>query len=284
MATSDRPRAQRLAGEGLERSTRLRMRYPERDDVLDVFAEACFSSAIVADTRQALDLWTRSNEAYRELVDRLPDNADVLRSLALTEKYIGTVHELAKRLDLALPRYERALELDRQVQQLRPNDRRTIIDLAFDLGNIASIHWRALPPDRAQAAALYRESLALRERASATDPQDVFARQAVGFALIQLADLERQSGNVEAALRYGRRAVDLYESLPRGEFQARRGHAWRARGLAAHEAQRPAEACEALRRAQRYYQEVSKAALIEQQMLPRDSLSAVAIALETCAP
>jgi hypothetical protein len=54
--------------------------------------------------------------------------------------------------------------------------------------------------------------------------------------------------------------------------------------LAAHEAQRPAEACEALRRAQRYYQEVSEAALIEQQMLPRDSLSSVAIALETCAP
>jgi tetratricopeptide (TPR) repeat protein len=156
-------------------------------------------------------------------------------------------------MDLARAHYERALALDRQVEKARPNDRQTTLDLAFDLGNVAAVLTESVPLDLPRAAVLCRESLVLRERASEQDPQDVFARQAVGFCLMQLSRLSLQQGDVDAAIGYGRRAVDVYESLPEEGHLARRGFAWLAFGQAARQAGRRTEGCEALRRAHAYY-------------------------------
>ena len=170
--------------------------------------------------------------------------------MALTEKYIGAVHHDAKRLDLARANYERALELDRQVQKLRPDDRQNRIDLAIDLVTSGPCSGMRFRRDLTKAAALYRESLALREQAAEQDPRDVYARQALGYCLIQLCDLSRQLGDLDAAIRYGHRAVEAYESLPASEQLARRGYAWLDLGRAASQAGRHAEGCAALRRAQ----------------------------------
>jgi non-specific serine/threonine protein kinase/serine/threonine-protein kinase len=219
-------RARPLAAEGVERSNRLWDRHPDRIDVIEARAHAYFFAALAAPAGETLQPWTEANRVYAQLIARRPDDATHLRNLALTEKYIGTVHQVDGRLDLARANYERALELDRRVQQLRPTSRQTVVDLAIDLGNVAGVLRQSTPPDLKQAADLYRESLALRERAAAEDPQDVFSRQAVGFGLMQLSDVTRQLGQFEAAIAYGRRAVEVYESLAPNEFLARRGYAW----------------------------------------------------------
>jgi tetratricopeptide (TPR) repeat protein len=273
----------RLTAEAIERANRLRDRYPDRTDVLEAQAHAYFFAALAVPGSDALSFWTEAKRAYGQLLERVPDDPGHSRNLALTEKYIGTIHQIDKRMDLARASFEHALELDRRVLELRPNSRQTTIDLAIDLGNLAQILWLQDLPALAEAAALYRESLALREQAAALDPQDVFARQALGFNLIQLSDLSRQMGELAESSRYARRAIDVYESLAPGEFIARRGLAWILSGRAAAEAGRAEEACRAYRRAQPSFQ---KAASLpsERGMLSQTTTAFLAEALETCPP
>jgi non-specific serine/threonine protein kinase/serine/threonine-protein kinase len=280
---ADQPdRAQRLVDEGLQRARRLQSANPSNDVVVEALAHTLFHAALIAKPPEQLALWEEANDVYRELVVRLPQNPVHLRNLALTERYIGSVHHAAKRLDLARFHYERALELDRQVQTLRPDNRQTAIDVAFDLGNVASVLWESVPPQRHAAAALYRESLTLREQAATSDPQDVYARQALGYCLMQLSELSGQLGEIEAAVSYGRRAVDTYDGLPPSENLARRGFAWRAFGRAAGLKGMRSDECAAFRRAHDYFVRASNASPNERNALRPETLDSVRQALETC--
>ncbi|MCC7240966.1 MAG: serine/threonine protein kinase [Acidobacteria bacterium] len=279
---SDSIRALALVREGVERAEALRSRFPERHDVIEAQANAYFSAALAAEPVEALPLWTSASRVFGDLVGRVPDEPTHLRGLALTEKYIGAHHHAVHRLDLARAHYERALELDRRVQVLRPDDRHATMDLAFDLGNVASVLWEAVPPDLVRVADLYRESLALRERAVTLDPRDVSARQAMGYALVQLSDLSLQLGKLNDAVGYGRRGVEIYESLPASEQLARRGSAWLSLGRALGGTASHTEQCAAFRRAGQYYTQAEQASPRERQMLRPDAVSAAARALEAC--
>lgn len=250
---TDPERARQLSAEDVARAESLRRRFPDRRDVIEAQANAYFFAADRAAPADTLRLWADANRTFQQLTSLEPDNRRHLRGLALTEKYIGAEHHEAGRLDLARTHYERALGLDRRIREVQPDDRVAAIDLAFDLGNLAAVARESDPPDRQLAAALYRESLDLRERVAAQDPQDVFARQAVGFCLVQLASLSRELGEFDAALTYGRRGVDLYESLPPPTPVARRGYAWMALGRAQIAAGRTAEGCGTLRRAREIF-------------------------------
>ena len=280
--TIDPNRARRLIAECVDRTQTLGAGYPDRNDVIEAQANAYFYAALMSGSDETLRRWTEASGVFHELVTRMPNNPSHVRSLALTEKYIGAFHHNARQLDLARAHDERAFELDRQVQALRPDDRQTTIDLAIDLGNVASLLWQAAPPDLRQAAALYRESLVLRERAAAKDPQDVYARQALGYCLMQLSDLSRQPGDVDAAVGYGRRAVDTYESLPASEQLARRGLAWLSLAKAAHVAHPRTEECTALGRARDQFTKASAASPNERQMLQPDAVASVEEALTAC--
>jgi tetratricopeptide (TPR) repeat protein len=250
--------------------------------VNETLADTYFFAALAASPDQQLALWMEANRVYRGLIERPPVQVDHLRSLALTEKYIGGLYHSAKQFDFARAHYERALEIDRQVQAIRPASRQTAIDLAIDLANVASMHRAALPPRLAEALSLYRESLDLRERAVAQDPQDVFARQALGFCLTQLSDLAREAGERDAAVSYGRRAVDTYESLPEAEHLARRAAAWLALGKAATETGRLTQGCSALERAREYVAKAMVAPPNERTQLEPDTLPSVNRAREAC--
>jgi non-specific serine/threonine protein kinase/serine/threonine-protein kinase len=275
--------SRQLTSEGLQRARALQARYPDNASAIEALAHTVFFAALEAnDTDQELPLWTEANQGYRTLVERYPDDVSHVRNLALTEKYVGAAQHRLKRFDLARVHYERALELDRRVQTLRPETRQTMIDLAIDLGNIASLDRDAVPPRRAEAAALYRESLTLRERAAALDPADVFARQSLGYCLIQLSQLSRELGDLAAAESFGRRGVDVYESLPPGEQVARRGYAWLALGKAHRAAGREAQGCAAVRRAESYFSKASVAPDLERNQLQPDALTGVRETLATC--
>jgi tetratricopeptide (TPR) repeat protein len=134
------------------------------------------------------------------------------------------------------------------------------------------------------AAALYRESLELRERASALDTKDVFARQALGYCLVQLSELARQMGDTPAAVAYGRRAVAAYGLLPPSQFFARRGQAWFVFGQAASKGGDRAEACRAFRRAGEEFDKARTAPAIEREMLRSFMTVPLAAARDACSP
>jgi non-specific serine/threonine protein kinase/serine/threonine-protein kinase len=273
--------ARRLSQEAVDRSTRLLARFPEREDVLETLGHSYFFAALVDSTETRLDQFTKAGEIYARLVERRPEQPDQLRNLALTEKYLGTIHQVAGRLDLARASYEKAIALDRRVQTLRPDSRQTTIDLAIDLGNLAQILRAEEPPDMAGAAALYRESLVLRERAVAQDPQDVFARQSLGFCLLQLSALTHQLGDLDAALSHGRRAVEIYESLAPSEYVARRGMAWLELGHAQQQADLATEGCRSIRRAAGYLK-AAEAVPLERSQLGQGTMESLAQALAGC--
>jgi tetratricopeptide (TPR) repeat protein len=280
---ADIRRSPELTSEGLQRARTLRARYPDNDSAIEALAHTVFFAALEADgSDQELPLWGEANQGYRALVERYPDNTAHVRNLALTEKYMGAAQHDFKRLDLARAHYERALELDRRLQKLHPENRQTMIDVAIDLGNIASLDRDAVPPRHAAAAALYRESLTLRERAAALDPADVFARQSLGYNVLQLSILSRELGDLDAAASHGRRAVDIYESLPPGEHLARRGYAWLALGKASRAAGREVAGCAELRRAEAYFSKASVAPDFERRQLESVALTGVRETLESC--
>ena len=119
---------------------------------------------------------------------------------------------------------------------------------------------------------------------AALDPRDVYARQALGFCLMQFCELSRQLGDVDAAVGYGRRAVDAYEALSKSEHLARRGYSWFVLAKAVSEAGGRAEGCAAFRRAYEYYTQASVAPPNERRVLQPDDLASVGEALKACPP
>ncbi len=173
---------------------------------------------------------------------------------------------------------------NRRIQALQPNSRQTMLDVAIDLGSVAAIlrNNRAL----SEAASLFRESLALRERAASLDPQDVFARQGIGYCLIELSDVSRELHDIENATAYGRRATEVYDSLPASDQVARRGQAWLALGRAEFASGRTVQGCSAYRKA---HSHLAKAVAVTappdrlRQYVDRE-LASLAVTLANCAP
>ncbi len=283
VGSADLARARQLATESVERARVVRDRHAASDEAIGALANAYFFAARFAGANEELDWWTEAARAYRALLDRAPEDPNRMRHVALVEKHVGAVHQTAKRRDLARSSYERALELDRRVYALRPGDRQAAIDLAIDLGNLASLIWEEGHSDLARVATLYEESLTLRETAAARDPQDVFGRQAVGFCLINLSEVMRQLGDFDRAIVYGRRAVAAYKALPASEQFVRRGLAWRAVARAAEASKRrPSEACAAYRRAHEELRKAGDSSGVERQLLDEKDLRSVTDALESC--
>lgn len=278
---SDAERRRSLAAEGVERAGRLVARYPERLDALEALGHSHFSAALAATTAgEKVSSWKEANRIYERLVSRVPGDPSHLRSLALTEKYLGAASYAGN--DVARKHFERALELDRRVQALQPNSRQTMLDVAIDLGSVADI--RRIDSALSEAASLFRESLALRERAASLDPQDVFARQGIGYCLIALSDVSLRMHDTENATAYGRRATEVYDSLPASDQVARRGQAWLALGKAEFASGRTVEGCRAYRKAHLHLAKLVAAPSDRLRQYADRELASIAATLASCAP
>jgi non-specific serine/threonine protein kinase/serine/threonine-protein kinase len=258
-------RRQALVAEALERGDRLSERFPNRPEVLEAQAHSSFYAALAASGVERIERWTLASRRYEALVAMVPDDARHLRSLGLTEKYLGAAYGNAGRSEDARTHYERALALDRRVHALQPNSRQSMLDVAIDLGNLGTTLAERDPPALREATAMFLESLELRERAAQQDPSDVFARQGIAYCLIQLSDYARRQSDLDDAVDYARRATDAYADLPEPGPPTRRGQAWMVLGHAESAAGRTAAGCNAYREAHKY--------LVRSAAAPPDSLS-----------
>lgn len=278
----DRRRA--LAAEAVERADRLSLRFPGRAEVTEAQAHGYFFAALAARQGEQIAQWTTANRGYAALVELAPGETSHLRNLALTEKYLGAAYATTLQTVDARTHFERALALDRRLQALSPNSRLAMLDVAIDLGSLGTALTNEEPPRLGDAKALFLESLGIRERAAELDPNDVFARQGIGFCLVAISELCRRLDEIEPAVDYAKRATDVYASLPAAGFVTRRGQAWLALGRAESAAGRRTEGCGAYRRARA---DLSQAAAAESDVLQAEatrSLESLSEALRGCAP
>jgi non-specific serine/threonine protein kinase/serine/threonine-protein kinase len=202
--------AHAATGEGIAIAERLVQASPRDRQARRLLGTVYFDMAIVASPESALPRWLRTGEVFESLLAEAPDDPDAQRNVALVQKYLGGhYHELGQ-LDQALQHYQRALALDRRRADAAPGNHVTQIDLAIDLGNVASIHRDAGRLEEAIGG--FEESRDIRRRLTESDPQNDYARSRLAFALATLARAYSKAGRHADALSHAREAVTISEA------------------------------------------------------------------------
>jgi tetratricopeptide (TPR) repeat protein len=199
------PEAVAMAGEAVSHAERaVKASHPGARELL---ARAVFEAAMAVHPSDAsVPHWRRAEALWVELLAERPDDPSRQRNLGLVDKYLGAVLDRRGENDEAAVHYARALKLDEGRLARTPDDRQVQFDTAISLANMASI-----AQDRREndvALALFSRSLQIRSALSDSDPADVLARSRVAWVRMRLARLERERGNLNAALDHARRSVD----------------------------------------------------------------------------
>jgi non-specific serine/threonine protein kinase/serine/threonine-protein kinase len=165
------------------------------------------------DSGTANDLahWQAASDQFERLLADDPTNADAQRNVALVQKYIGAHYERLEDFTQALVHHLRAKSLDEARLASRPDDRSAKFDVAIDLSNVAYSKWHTGHAE--EAAAVYEQSLVIRQRLAAFDPNDVLARSRVAFVHIKLSAIYGELGRLAVALDHAHEAVKLAESM-----------------------------------------------------------------------
>ena len=205
----------------------------------ELLARAHFAVAVASPGHASLPHWQESNRLFAEVLARDPGNENRQRNVALTEKYLGAYFEEERDADRMLEHHQRAYAIDQKRADAAVNNRQAQIDLAIDLGNIALA--KQFRGAYADAIGDMRKSLEIRERLSAGDPKDAYARGRVGHAQYRMATLYLSDGQLGPAAEHARRAIAIIESLGTTDLSSDLGAAlhvlaiveWKTLGAAA---------------------------------------------------
>ena len=180
----DRQQARETAAEALEPAIRYSQRQPDDRRGMTLVGQAMFQRAWTQPLNEALPAWLETLRHYERMLEAQPDEAPNQRNVALVCKYLGGLFE-SKDPAAARPYYARALELDEKRLARAPDNRQVQLDVAISASSLASIADNQ--DDVALAAPLFARSLALRRQLAETDPNDVLAREKLGYILARVA-------------------------------------------------------------------------------------------------
>jgi non-specific serine/threonine protein kinase/serine/threonine-protein kinase len=213
---------------------------------LELLASVHFQYALNAGYPGSLPHWQEAKRLFESILAADPDAPVKLRNVALVEKYLGGYYERAHDPAQALAHHERAYELDARRLRATPDSRQAQIDLAIDLSNLANAHEER--GELQKAIDLYRQSLAMRERISTSDPADVYARGRVAYVHDQLALLNVKLGQLGTAREHAQTAVRLNRGLVdlSLQYRAQQARAYLTLGRVETAARTPAAACASL--------------------------------------
>lgn len=161
------------------------------------------------DYRTAAERYRRAAVLYEQLLrmsgsDRFQDAS---RNLAIAHKTLGAVLWMLDDRTGASDAYRKALALDEARLATQPDNTTWLLDVSFSLASLA--HAELATDDTAASLSHYEQSLALRKRALAGDPQNAQARAAVERAYRTLARVLSIRGDVERALAASAQAVSM---------------------------------------------------------------------------
>jgi len=150
------------------------------------------------DFQRALGSFEKLTTAAEAWMALAPQNLDANRTLSLAYKKVGTEHEMLNRPDEAIGFYEKAAVLDQARVQREPARGLWQLDLSFAYGAIGS----ALAKKGQTAPALdrYRQAVELRQLVVTTNPDDDFAKTALGRGHERVASLLGVLGDVDGSL------------------------------------------------------------------------------------
>jgi tetratricopeptide (TPR) repeat protein len=191
----------------------------------------------------SLSYWEEAKDVYETLLAEKPEAPDRQRNVALVCKYLGAYFNRSKDSTRALGHLERALALDEARLSHRPEDRQARFDVANSISSVAYEYWQQGELQR--AVELYERSLVFRQDLAEADPEDVLARNRLGYTHQQLGGLLEELGELSRALRHARASAALFGSLTTNSarFYAARGQ-WLLSRLEERQGRR-AESCRA---------------------------------------
>ncbi len=189
--------AQQTARAALAKAETLLARAPGDQEVRRTVASAHFNVAMsLRHGPQALAHWEEAGRLFEALWKEAPRDPSHMRNVALVDKYYGALLLDAGRVDEAVSRYRRALDLDEQRLAVNPSSRQVQFDVAIDLANVATGLARTKRLE--EALTYYDRSLAMREEMLRADPKNRTARLVLIRALANTA-------RAGAAAEYSRR-------------------------------------------------------------------------------
>lgn len=204
------------------------------------------------ETARARAAFLQANRITHALIEREPDEYDIVFAHAQSEFYLGLLHFKAGELAATEPHFEAYAALAHRLSALNPADPRSAEEISYATGNLCALRKEQHAAAKAVALcgdALHAtEKLARRESNSEQRWRDVANRQ--GW----LADAQLDVRNFRAALEVRNQQVALLERLlardPKNA-RNRRMLVWAERALAKLEAHHgdPAKAVKRLRSA-----------------------------------
>ncbi len=207
----DGEESERAANRALELASERHRREPGSVPAQELLASVQFRFALNTGYPGSLPHWQEAKRLFEAILAEEPDAGARLRNVALVEKYLGAYYERADDREQAFAHHTRAYDLDARRVRAEPDSRQAQIDLAIDVSNLANLHEGR--GELAKAIELYRQSLDMRERISASDPADVYARGRVAYVHDQLALLNMKTGQLGPASEHAHTAMRLNQGL-----------------------------------------------------------------------
>jgi tetratricopeptide (TPR) repeat protein len=180
----DRDRARVTATEALQYATRYSQREPADRRGMTLVGQGMFQSAWTLPPDDAVPAWLETLRHYERMLDVEPDNPQNQRNVGLVCKYLGSLLDLTNPA-AARPHHARAFELDEKRLAQAPENRQVQFDVAISASNLASVS--EILGDVEAASQLFSRSLGVRRRLADSDPNDVLARERLGYILGRVA-------------------------------------------------------------------------------------------------
>ncbi|WP_164521860.1 toll/interleukin-1 receptor domain-containing protein [Sphingomonas sp. ABOLE] len=188
------------------------------------------------ETARARTAFLQANRITHALIEREPNQYDIVFAHAQSEFYLGLQHFKAGELAATEPHFEAYAALAHRLMALNPADPRSAEEVSYATGNLCSLRLKQHMVDRAVAlcgdALRAAEALARREPNSEQRWRDVANRQ--GW----LADAQVDARNFDAVLDLRRQQVALLDRLlmrDQRNARNRRLLIWAERALAERE-------------------------------------------------
>ena len=155
--------------------------------------------------QQAVELLEKVNHEHPELSEEGLE-------LALLLGDLGTIQQMAGKLDSALASGSKAAEILERLERQHPSVLNYEQGLASTYNMISELHRHRREP--AEAIAFVHKARTLLERLIGLHPDDAYLRLDLAKSQNTLGRVLQETGEPVEALRSFQRAVDLYESMP----------------------------------------------------------------------
>jgi serine/threonine-protein kinase len=169
--------------------------------------------SVVGSRREAIHEFRSALELYEELVQKEPDNFDLLNARAIAVHRVGIMDLEDGRWGQAVEFCERARSHFEQLQQLRPGDPRIQNDLAATCTNLGGLYRGQ--GKQGEASACFERALSIRQELVDKDPKNSVFQISLAVTCFNYSGLLADLGKGKESLDYSNKACDINRKLAR---------------------------------------------------------------------